>query len=390
MKTRTFCLLAAALLLGSRARAADLPCWGLLTGDNVRVRSGPTLNHRDMGLLEKGNLALVQDLSDDGRWLRIVPPKTADVWIFAKYVDVRGDRGVVNGDKVRVRVRPELTGEVVNQVNKGARVKVKGRKGDWLKIAPPKGTVAWVSTEYVTRMTETEVAAYRAEQARKKAEEERRKAELARLKAEAARRKREAALMAAADKVLAVALKKGVRERSLSAALRAYEQARRKVTDARLRARAELTRDVIREMQRVQAALGRKADPPALGKFDVARARKTPVLRRAVDELMASRRLAAKVAREARARAPKRPKDRREVDGWITLLGPGLEGTGASHRLVRDGRVLALIRSDSVDLSAFVGLRVRVDGRAAGRTELPYAKGKPEIIEVAGVRVRYQ
>jgi len=289
--TRTAAALAAlAVCVVFAVSAAEAATHGLITGDGVHVRSGEAKAYRAIGKLNKGEWVQIVSASKDGQWVRIAPPAAADVWIFAKYVAVDGASGVVSGDKVRVRARPDLKGELVNRLNKGTALTVRGRKGDWLRIAPPSGTVAWVHTRYVKRMTDAELAAHRrqeaAEEAKAKAEEERKRAEA--------------------------------------------ELARTREEEAKRKAAAELARKEAEEAARREA----EAVKTAQGK---------------------------------------------SVEGWVAYIGPGLERSGATHRITKNGEVLALLRSTRVDLDAFIGTRVRVTGRADGAPD--------GVVEVGAVRV---
>jgi len=294
----------------SAVEAAETASHGLITGASVYVRSGGAKAYRALGKLTKGQFVDVITVSNDGKWVRIVAPEQVDAWIFAKYVNVAGGKGVVTGDKVRVRSRPNLKGELVNRLDKGTALKVKGREGDWLRIAPPKGTVAWIHAQYVKRMTAAEVAAHRRAQtdlARAEAEKKKRKAELAlKKKAEEARKKREA------------------------------ELALTRAEDASKKREAEL----------------------ALKRAEDARKGTTPTAGRATT-----------------------------LAGWISYIGPGVERTGATHRIVKDGRVLALVKSARVDLGSFVGARVRVTGRAQGEVKPSRSGGNVGVIDVAGIEM---
>ena len=193
--TAVLAALAVSVLFATAAGAAEVAPHGLITGDSVYVRSGEAQSYRAIGKLKKGEFVNTITVSNDGKWVRVVAPVQADVWIFAKFVKVTGGKGVVTGSKVRVRARPDLKGELVNRLGKGAALTVKGRQGDWLKIAPPKGTVAWIHAQYVRLMTGAEVAAYRRAQtdlARREAEKKRLAAEKAKLEAELALKKKQA------------------------------------------------------------------------------------------------------------------------------------------------------------------------------------------------------
>jgi len=384
MRTQTVMTLAM-ILFAAQAPAADRLYWGVVTGNDVNVRSGDAKAFREMGQLNKDRVVEILATSKDGKWVRIVAPGDSSVWVFAKFVRVEGEKGTLTGDKVRVRVRPELKSEVVNRLNRGAVVKVRGREGDWLKIAPPPGTIAWIHAQYVKRVTETELAAFearKAQEARRERERRRREAERqARLRREAERKKREARMIADADKLFAVELAKDIRARSLDKALRAYRKAEQQVENPKLRDKATASIVVIRDMQKVQAAIRRQARPGPLAKFDFASARTAHGLSRAVDDLLAAHRLAQKIAGDAARRVASQP----TADGWVFYVRPGLEHTGATHTIIENGQVKALLRSGRIDLDAFVGRQVRIAGKLVGQVQLASGRKKTDVIDVARV-----
>jgi uncharacterized protein YgiM (DUF1202 family) len=396
------------LMVTGMASAAEPYGWGIMMGDDVYVRSGAGKNFRDMCMLKKGAEVKVWDVSADEQWLRIEAPPEGDVYIFARYVSVQGNLGTLTGDKVRIRVRPELTAEVVNQVSKGARLTVKGRQGDWLKIAPPKDSVAWISAKFVKRMTADQYALHKKAQTdavRREQELKRKAAErLARLKREAeqrkleaARKQREAAMVAKADKLLKAELAKPVQKRSLSAALAAWRQVQGGVKDSALRSKATAATVIIREMQTVQSAMARKADPRPLAKFDFNAAKARLGLGREVDALLAAHKEATQIAKAARpVKPPVRPPVKPPAlppgvrEGWLTYLGAGLSHTGASYRLVLDRDVVALVKSDAVDFTSLVGMRVRVAGKRVGTARLTSGEARADVIDVARVQILFR
>ena len=386
-------LVASVVFAVCAAEAAEVASHGLITGDSVYVRSGSAKAYRAMGKLTKGEFVDVITASNDGKWVRIVAPEQVDAWIFAKFVDVAGEKGVVTGSKVRVRARPDLKGELVNRLDKGTVLKVKGREGDWLKIAPPKGTVAWIHAQYIRRMTSAEVAAHK----RRTADIERLEAEkkqaaelaLKEKEAEVERAKREAALITEADKLFASELGKPIAARSLDAALKAYQRVRAEAKDRRLLNTALVKLTLIQEMSRVQRAIAGKEDPGPLSDFDFEMARKVYGVGREVDDLHAARKLAAEIAARAKA-APVSPSDKMlSIDGWVSYIAPGLESTGATHRIVKDGHVLALVKSERVDLASFIGVRVRATGLARLQVGLSGGGERVNVVDVAEVQIMF-
>jgi len=378
MKMRTVAALAL-VLLTARAGAAEPATHGVVTAQDVRVRSGPGKNYRDMCTLDRDAVVRVVGVSGDGEWLRITAPQESDVWIFAKFVDVNGALGVVNGDKVRVRARPELTGEMVNQVNTGTVVRVKSQKGDWLRIAPPDGTEAWVSAGHVKRMTDAEFAAHQAVKAREQAEAERlaredeqkaarEAAEEARKRAAEARKAFERKLCDDADALLAAELDKEFTGRALDAARKAFEAARAQVRDDDLLKTIAAKLAIIEATQAVQAAIAAEAEPPHLD-FDIEETKKTSGVGREVDDLLAACEQARQLAGEA---AAARIADaEKALSGWVVPAGPALANEGIRYRIVRDRRTVAFLQSDRIDLDAFAGIRVQVSGEPVGEAKLP-------------------
>ena len=378
MKIRTAAIVAL-VFFAAAASAAEQPTHGVVAGQDVRVRSGPGKNYRDMCVLNRDAIVQVVGVSGDGEWLRITAPPKANVWIYAKYVDVDGALGVVNGDKVRVRVRPELTGELVNQVNTGTVVKVKSQKGDWLRIAPPDGTEAWVSAGHVKRMTDEEFAAYEEVKAREQAEAERlaeeaeqeaarKTAEEARKQAEEAQKTLDHKLFDDADAILAAELDKEFMGRALDTARTAFEAAQQQVRDDELLKTIAVKLAVIEAMEAVQATIAAEVEPPPFN-FDFVAAKETYGVGREVDDLFAACEQARQLAREAEA--AQIADAEKALSGWIVPAGPALANKGIRYKIIRDRRTVALLKSEQVDLDAFAGIRVQVSGKSAGEAELP-------------------
>lgn len=59
---------------------------GVATGDKIRLRAGPGIGFRDVGLLRKGDKVVSRDTH--GEWLRIAPPEGLILWVSQTLVDV--------------------------------------------------------------------------------------------------------------------------------------------------------------------------------------------------------------------------------------------------------------------------------------------------------------
>lgn len=142
---------------GAAGQVTQKPVLGYaeVTGDDVYVRSGPSLNHYPVVKLHAGDrVTIVREM---GEWYEIHPPEGVFSFISGDYVDTADDKsGVVNGNNVRVRAGsalPEfskLKYVVQTKLPKGAEVTILRREPDgFLRIKPPAGTSVWINRTYV-------------------------------------------------------------------------------------------------------------------------------------------------------------------------------------------------------------------------------------------------
>ncbi len=130
-------------------------------GDDVYVRSGPSLNHYPMDKLKAGDRVTV--VGETGDWCEILPPDGLFSFISGDYVDTVDERtGIVNGNQVRVRAGSalppfaKLKYVVQTKLAKGSEVTILGREPDgFLRIKPPVGTSVWINHGYVEYVPET-------------------------------------------------------------------------------------------------------------------------------------------------------------------------------------------------------------------------------------------
>ena len=91
--------------------------------------------------------------ASDLPWGPVAPAASAVAADGATAEDVPNARfsfvGTVNGSGVNVRSGPAESYYPTAQLNKGDRVVVVGRKFDWLKIVPPKGSFSYISKKFV-------------------------------------------------------------------------------------------------------------------------------------------------------------------------------------------------------------------------------------------------
>lgn len=125
---------------------------GEVTGRDVYVRSGPSLNHYETCKLQLGDRVSI--VGEKGDWLEIVPPAHAFSLISGEYVDTTDQKtGMVNGENVRVRAGSELNANkytVQTLLTRGSTVEILGTNPDgFVRIKPPKGATLWVNRTYI-------------------------------------------------------------------------------------------------------------------------------------------------------------------------------------------------------------------------------------------------
>ncbi len=127
------------------------PYIGVISGNDVKIRTGGSKNHLAFASIKLGQRVLV-DREVNG-WCKVFLPRWIPVFIHKDYVDVRGAKAIVKAGELNVRVAPQKqhADEVVGTLARGSEIEVIGKEGDWLKVAPPPGTFGFVSKQYLSR-----------------------------------------------------------------------------------------------------------------------------------------------------------------------------------------------------------------------------------------------
>jgi len=123
---------------------------GKVRGTRVRLRTQPTLEAAIVSQLHNSELFIVQGETDE--FYAIKPPEGTKAYVHRKFVL----DGEIDGQRVNVRLNPDLNSPVLATLNTGD--KVKGRvKGKWLEIEAPKETRFYVYKDYVENMGGPEI-----------------------------------------------------------------------------------------------------------------------------------------------------------------------------------------------------------------------------------------
>lgn len=114
-----------------------------VTGNRVSLRAEPAMTAVLLDRAMKGDELILSDNSNP-EWVGVVPPATVDLWVHSQYVQ----GGTVGVEKLNVRSGPSLSHSVVGVVTNGQALILRGETAEWRQIAPPEGTVVWISRKY--------------------------------------------------------------------------------------------------------------------------------------------------------------------------------------------------------------------------------------------------
>lgn len=113
-----------------------------ITGDNVNLRAAPTNTSEVVGQVSSGEVLEITGAVSS--WLRVVPPDRVSLWVFDEFVE----DGRVAVSRLQVRAGPGINYTVLGKLDKGGTLDIRGLKGEWREIAPPRGCGLWVNSRY--------------------------------------------------------------------------------------------------------------------------------------------------------------------------------------------------------------------------------------------------
>ncbi|MDF2576976.1 MAG: hypothetical protein K0S74_460 [Chlamydiales bacterium] len=121
------------------------PFVGRIKGNKVRLRSQPTLDSPVIRELQRGEYLTINGESE--LFYNVVPPADTKAYVFRTFVL----DGVIEGNRVNVRIEPRLDSPVIAQLNTGDSVEgvISTESSKWLEITPPKSTHFYVAKEFV-------------------------------------------------------------------------------------------------------------------------------------------------------------------------------------------------------------------------------------------------
>ena len=132
---------------------------GKVSAERVNIRGGPGSTYNVIVTVDKNTELQVRSYRDG--WYEVELPKGAGCWIYKDYIKVdvpaggieagAAIQGEIVGTKVHLRAAPDMmSSNVLGELEKGTKVDVLSKSGDWFKIRPPEGTTGWIAAKYVT------------------------------------------------------------------------------------------------------------------------------------------------------------------------------------------------------------------------------------------------
>lgn len=139
--------------------AKDQAFTGKVLGNGVRMRLAPDVESSIVQEIPKGELIVVTGEKND--FYSIRPPADLKVYIFRSFVL----DNIVEGNRVNVRLAPELNAPVVGYMNTGDRVegRISEKNHKWLEIDPPQNVRFYVAREYIDKVGGPELKSQRDE-----------------------------------------------------------------------------------------------------------------------------------------------------------------------------------------------------------------------------------
>ncbi len=148
----TLSVLVSAGALAQTTAPAEKEVIGVVTGDNVYVRSEP--GNYPCAKLSRPERVRVMGRRDG--WLEITPPRGCYSLISKKFVSVVDNVGTVTGTDVQVRAGSKLFRDradvIQTSLNTGDKVTIVGDQEGYYQITPPPGARLWIASKYVERL----------------------------------------------------------------------------------------------------------------------------------------------------------------------------------------------------------------------------------------------
>lgn len=133
---------------------AEEPNKGIIIDNGVILRKEAKEGSDVVSTLKLGEYVNILDNEDDWYYVEVADGSTG--WIINELlmpVEEKRDlikKGLISGDNVNVRLKPELDAEVLKSLSKGIEVTIVDEDGDWLAIMLQQDLKGWIHKSYVS------------------------------------------------------------------------------------------------------------------------------------------------------------------------------------------------------------------------------------------------
>ncbi len=137
----------------SSVESSITPFTGKVRGKKVRLRAHADLESRVMRELDKHELLSV--VGEKGDFYAVEIPPGMKAYVFRSFVL----DNVVEGNRVNVRLEPDLDAPIIGHLHNGDRIdgNICGENSKWLEIAPPSNVHFYVAKEFIENVGGPEV-----------------------------------------------------------------------------------------------------------------------------------------------------------------------------------------------------------------------------------------
>lgn len=121
------------------------PFTGSISGSKVRMRTQPNLEAHVVRETANGEMFVV--VGENNGYYAVTPPKETRGYVFRTFIL----DGMVEGERVNIRLYPDIDAPVIGQLNRGERINaaVSDVNNKWLEIALPETCKFYVAREYI-------------------------------------------------------------------------------------------------------------------------------------------------------------------------------------------------------------------------------------------------
>ena len=118
---------------------------GKVKRKKVRLRAHADLESRVVKELQQGEMVVV--IGKKGDFYAVEPPAGIKAYVFRSFVL----DGVVEGNRVNVRLEPSLDAPIIGHLNSGDHIKgsISALNNKWYEISPPSNTRFYVAKEFI-------------------------------------------------------------------------------------------------------------------------------------------------------------------------------------------------------------------------------------------------